>query len=239
MKFFLKMANLVLLLVVLLTLASCTCGDREERVAKAKERQGMIVDDFVEPEPLSVGAQLYIDKTCNTCHGEHGIKGLLPNYPTIAQQGEEYVLQQMKDIKSGNRASGQTSAMKPIIAGVSDDEIATLAHFIATELGAGMKIGSGDADPESPGGLLFKKRTCTACHGKDGQTPILKSYPKIAGNPAEYAKLQMMEIKSGARANSMAVMGMKGIMHLVTEEEIDLLANYVSGLSRNSEPKSE
>ncbi len=232
MKFSQKMASLFLLLVALMALASCTCGDREERVAKAKERQGMIVDDFVEPEPLSVGAQLFRDKTCNTCHGDNGIKGLLPNYPTLAQQGEEYAMQQMLDIKSGNRASGQTSAMKPIIAGVTDEEIAILATFIATELGAGMQIGRGDADPESPGGILFKKRTCTACHGKDGKTPILAAYPRIAGNSAEYATLQMMEIKSGARANSMAVMGMKGIMHLVTEEEIGLLADYVAGLAR-------
>jgi cytochrome c553 len=232
MKFLPRITNVLLLVVAVLTLASCTCGDREERVAKAKERQGMIIDNFIEPEPLSPGAQLYRDKTCHTCHGENGIKGLLPNYPVIAQQGEEYAYKQMLDIKSGNRSSGQSAAMKPIIATVSDEDIALLATYIATELGAGMPIGRGDADVESVGGQLFKKKTCWACHGKDGKTPVLAAYPRIAGHTAEYSELQMLEIKSGARANSKEVMGMKGIMHLVTEEDIKHLADYIAGMPR-------
>jgi cytochrome c len=232
MRFFLKTANLFLLFLALMTLASCSCGDREERQAEARERQGFILANVVEAVQESEGARLYREKTCNTCHGNDGITPLMPSYPVIAQQGEQYALTQMLDIKSGNRAAGQTSAMKPIIQGVTDEELAILANFIATELGQGMAIGGGNADPESPGGKLFKSKTCTACHGKDGKTPILKEYPKIAGHGAEYAKLQMLDIKSGARANSMAVLGMKGIMHLVTEEEIEELAKYVAALPR-------
>ncbi len=232
MKFFLKMTNLSLLLLALTTLASCTCGDREERQAAARERQGMILANTVEVVQESEGARLYREKTCSTCHGEDGIKPLLPNYPVIAQQGEEYALQQMLDIKSGARASGQSAAMKPIVQGVTDEELAILATFIATELGQGKAIGSGNPDESSIGGKLFKSKTCLACHGKDGKTPILKAYPKIAGHGAEYSKLQMLEIKHGNRANSQAVLGMKGIMHLVTEEEINHLADYIATLPR-------
>lgn len=232
MRFFLKTANLFLLFVALMTLASCSCGDREERQAEARERQGLILANVVEAVQESEGARLYREKTCNTCHGNDGITPLMPSYPVIAQQGEQYALTQMLDIKSGNRAAGQSSAMKPIVQGVTDEELAVLANFIATELGQGKAIGTGNADPESPGGKLFKAKTCTACHGKDGKTPILKEYPKIAGHGAEYAKLQMLDIKSGARANSMAVLGMKGIMHLVTEEEIDHLADYIATMAR-------
>lgn len=232
MKFFLKMANLSLILLALSTLASCSCCDREERQAKARERQGMILANVVEEIQETEGARLYREKTCNTCHGNDGINPLLPSYPVIAQQGEEYALQQMLDIKSGSRAAGQSAAMKPLVQDITDEEFAILAKFIATELGQGKAIGSGNPDASSVGGKLFKSKTCVACHGKDGKTPILKAYPKIAGHTVEYSKQQMLDIKHGERANSQAVLGMKGIMHLVTEEEINHLADYIATLPR-------
>lgn len=76
------------------------------------------------------------------------------------------------------------------------------------------------------GATLYKTKTCVACHGKDGKTPILPNYPKIAGQNAEYSEQQMLDIKTGARANGMSA-GMKGIMHLVTDEEIKALAAYI------------
>ena len=39
----------------------------------------------------------------------------------------------------------------------------------------------------------------------------------------------MKDIKSGARANGMSA-AMKGIMHLVTDEEMEALAKYLSTL---------
>jgi len=107
-----------------------------------------------------------------------------------------------------------------------------LADYIANELGGDAPIGSGDVDEDSPGAVLFRTKTCTACHGADGKTPILPEYPRIAGAPAEYALQQMLDIKSGARANSMAVLGMQGVMHLVNEEELEHLAQYISTLPR-------
>ncbi len=79
------------------------------------------------------------------------------------------------------------------------------------------------------GASLFKERTCWSCHGKDGKHPLLPDYPKIAGQSAAYAEHQMLDIKSGVRSagNSAA---MKGVMELVTDEEIKLLAQYVSSL---------
>ena len=77
------------------------------------------------------------------------------------------------------------------------------------------------------GAELYKTRTCYTCHGKDGKTPIMPSYPKIAGQNAEYSLQQMKDIKSGARANGMSA-GMKGIMHLVSEEEMKVIADYIA-----------
>ena len=80
------------------------------------------------------------------------------------------------------------------------------------------------------GASLYMTKTCTACHGKDGKTPIMPSYPKIAGQNAAYALQQMKDIKSGARSNAQAA-AMKGVMHLVSDEEMKALADYVATLA--------
>ena len=80
------------------------------------------------------------------------------------------------------------------------------------------------------GATLFKEKTCLTCHGKDGKTPLLPIYPKIAGQNAAYALQQMKDIKSGARANGQSA-AMKGIMHLVTDEEMTALADYVATMA--------
>lgn len=79
------------------------------------------------------------------------------------------------------------------------------------------------------GAKLYTEKTCVACHGKDAKTPILPDYPKLAGQSAAYAERQMHDIKSGARNNGNTA-AMKGVMHLVNDEEIKALAEYIATL---------
>ena len=80
------------------------------------------------------------------------------------------------------------------------------------------------------GEKLFKTKTCSTCHGKDGKTPIMPMYPKIAGQNKEYTLQQMKDIKSGARSNGQSA-AMKGVMHLVSEEELQALAEYIATMT--------
>lgn len=77
------------------------------------------------------GAKLFAEKTCTACHGKDGNKPLMPDYPKIAGQNKAYVEKQMKDIKSGARANGNSAAMKGVMVIVSDEEIKTLAEFVS------------------------------------------------------------------------------------------------------------
>ncbi|MBO3707947.1 MAG: cytochrome c [Candidatus Accumulibacter sp.] len=79
------------------------------------------------------------------------------------------------------------------------------------------------------GAKLYTEKTCNACHGPAGNKPLMPDYPKIAGQNAKYAERQMLDIKSGARANGNSA-AMKGVMHLVNDEEIKALADYISKL---------
>jgi cytochrome c len=77
------------------------------------------------------------------------------------------------------------------------------------------------------GKALYLEKTCVACHGKDAKKPLTPEYPRLAGQNAKYAENQMLDIKSGKRANGNAA-AMKGVMHLVSDEEIKEIAKYLS-----------
>ncbi len=77
------------------------------------------------------GAELYKAKGCTACHGADAKTAIMPTYPNLAGQNAEYMLAQMKDIKSGARNNGQTAVMKGIVAAVSDEEMAALSQYIA------------------------------------------------------------------------------------------------------------
>ncbi|MEN8177531.1 MAG: c-type cytochrome [Pseudomonadota bacterium] len=77
------------------------------------------------------------------------------------------------------------------------------------------------------GAALYKAKTCFSCHGQDAKTPIMPTYPKLAGQNADYAYNQMMDIKSGARNNGQTA-AMKGIMAMVSAEEAKAIAAWLS-----------
>jgi len=78
------------------------------------------------------------------------------------------------------------------------------------------------------GAALYAEKTCIACHGPKGNKPLMPIYPKLMGQNAAYSEQQMKDIKSGARANNKPhVDGMKGIMHLVNDEDIKVLAAWL------------
>ncbi|OGT89853.1 MAG: cytochrome C [Gammaproteobacteria bacterium RIFOXYA12_FULL_61_12] len=79
------------------------------------------------------GAALFQSKTCWSCHGKDAKTPILPVYPRLAGQSAGYALQQMKDIKSGARANGQAAAMKGVMGLVSDEEMAAIADWLATQ----------------------------------------------------------------------------------------------------------
>lgn len=91
---------------------------------------------------------------------------------------------------------------------------------------AGVAVPTASAET---GEELYKVRTCIACHGPDAKTPILPEYPKLAGQSAPYMLRQMQDIKSGARSNGNTA-AMKGVMHLVSDEDMKLISEWIAGL---------
>ncbi|MEN8215092.1 MAG: cytochrome c [Pseudomonadota bacterium] len=168
------------------------------------------------------GDALYNTKGCVACHGADAKTSIMLSYPKLAGQSKEYAVTQMKDIKSGARNNGLTVVMKGIMGSVSDAEMEAIAEWLAS-LPNEVKS---DATLAAKGGALYNSKTCIACHGADGQTPIMPSYPKLAGQSKEYAVAQMKDIKSGARNNGMTAV-MKGIMASVSDAEMEDIAEWL------------
>lgn len=64
---------------------------------------------------------------------------------------------------------------------------------------------------------------CAACHGADGNSAITLN-PKLAAQHPEYLQKQLMEFKSGKRANAV----MSGMAAGLTDDEMAELAAYFS-----------
>lgn len=88
---------------------------------------------------------------------------------------------------------------------------------------------------------LYLRRSCIACHGKDGQKPI-QDYPALAGQRADYMIAQIEDIISGKRvggtdaSGNPRAKGMRGALvapdgaRRITEDEVKAVSDWLAGL---------
>lgn len=86
-------------------------------------------DERIDPELVKRGAELAATKRCASCH--------LPSLagqdqmPRLAKQRVDYLIHSLKDIRDGKRSGGDT-LMSGSVAGLSDADLAALAHYAAS-----------------------------------------------------------------------------------------------------------
>jgi cytochrome c len=102
-----------------------------------------------------------------------------------------------------------------------------MKRLILIAAAASAALAFGSTASAQDGAKLYTEKTCNACHGPTGNKPVLPDYPKIAGQNKAYIVKQMTDIKSGARANGNSA-AMKGVMHLVSDKDIEAIADWVS-----------
>ncbi len=75
-------------------------------------------------------------------------------------------------------------------------------------------------------GLVKHEAVCAACHGKDANTPIDPSYPKLAGQYRDYLERALLDYKSGARKNAI----MAAQAQTLSKADIANLSAYYASL---------
>jgi cytochrome c553 len=69
-------------------------------------------------------------------------------------------------------------------------------------------------------------QVCAACHGKDGNTPIDPSYPRLAGQYADYLVEALKAYQNGSRKNAIMSAQASGL----SRADIQNLAAYYASL---------
>jgi cytochrome c553 len=80
------------------------------------------------------------------------------------------------------------------------------------------------------GKALADKYSCFACHGKDFNSPIDPSYPKLAGQHKDYLVHALTAYKRGDGANGRNNAIMTGQVKPLTNQDIQDLAAYLHSL---------
>ncbi len=167
---------------------------------------------------------------CIGCHGIPDYKASFPEIyrvPMIAGQNAKYIVSALTQYKKGDR---KHPTMRGIAASLSEQDMADLAAFYATEV----KVDPVPAQPPAvPANIaaLLAKGNCASCHGANFSAPIDPSYPKLAGQHDDYLYVALREYQTDknpqvGRNNAI----MTGMSRLLTHAEAKTLAKYFASL---------
>ncbi|WP_020651961.1 c-type cytochrome [Massilia niastensis] len=85
----------------------------------------------------------------------------------------------------------------------------------------------------SRGEALAKKYNCASCHGADYSKPIDPSYPKLAGQHADYLTHALRAYKRGAGANGRTNPIMAGQVQPLSNQDMADIGAYLASLPSN------
>ena len=169
---------------------------------------------------------------CIGCHGITGYQASFPEVhkvPKISGQSAKYIAAALTAYRKGER---KHPTMKGIAASMSDQDIVDVAAFYEAS-GKDLPQPAATTPPAPSADIqaLLTKGNCMACHGADLNKPIDPSYPKIAGQHADYLYVALKAYQTErnpqiGRANP--IMGNQA--KLFTHTELKQLAAYVASL---------
>jgi len=168
---------------------------------------------------------------CIGCHGIPDYKASFPEVyrvPMIAGQSAKYIVSALGQYKKGDR---KHPTMRAIAASLSEQDMADLAAFYAAEAKSEPPPAALASAPPADVAELLKKGNCASCHGANFSTPIDPTYPKLAGQHADYLFIALKEYQTDknpqvGRNNAI----MMGMARPFTHAEAKQLAAYFATL---------
>ncbi|MDT7928429.1 c-type cytochrome [Tepidimonas sp.] len=166
---------------------------------------------------------------CIGCHGIPGYQNSFPEIhkvPMISGQSGPYIAAALQAYRKGDR---KHPTMRGIAGSLSDQDIADLAAYYSSHQTA--------AAPEQPKAAsaavaaLLERGACVSCHGANFSKPLDPSYPKIAGQYADYLYVSLKSYKvegSPYIGRNNAIMG--GIVQQFSNAELKQLADYLASI---------
>ena len=174
-----------------------------------------------------------INAMCIGCHGIKGYQASFPEVyrvPMISGQSAKYIASALNAYKKGDR---KHPTMRGVSESLTDQNIADLAAYYSEH---GLPGGKSEAPKEAKApsaqvAALLGKANCASCHGANFSAPIDPSYPKLAGQHADYLFVTLKGYKNDSNqvvGRNNAIMG--GFAKQFTNAELKQIAGYLASL---------
>lgn len=171
---------------------------------------------------------------CIGCHGIPGYQASFPEIhkvPMISGQSAKYIQNALTAYAKGER---KHPTMRGISGSLTEQDMADLAVYYAQH-GQDKSTPVPDAPAKAPSAevaALLQKGACVACHGANFNKGVDPSYPKLAGQHADYLFVALKAYKADpsnqhlGRANAIMGAQVKQFSHA----ELKAMANYIATL---------
>jgi len=169
---------------------------------------------------------------CIGCHGIIGYQSSFPEVykvPKISGQSAKYIEVALDSYRKGDR---KHPSMRGIATTLTDQDIADVAAYYAQH-------GKAEAAAELPApreaaaqvAQLLQKGACVSCHGDNFSKGIDPSYPKLAGQYADYLYVALRSYRDNTnhtwgRGNPV----MAGMAKQFSNAELKAMAQYIASL---------
>jgi len=190
---------------------------------------GLVTHQAYTQNQAAVEAGAGKSAVCVACHGMSG-NSINPLWPNLAGQKASYIARQIKAFRDGGRSD---PLMSPIVAGLSDADIADLAAYYSAQSPAGL-----EADPSywvagqrlyRGGDIAREVPACIACHGPVGEGNGPALYPALRAQHSAYTQKQLQAYADGIRTGGQAKI-MRTIAERLSPEDMRNLASYLQGM---------
>ncbi len=168
---------------------------------------------------------------CIGCHGIPGYQASFPEIhkvPMISGQNAKFIEASLQAYKKGER---KHPTMRAIAGSLTDQDMADLGAFYEKHGQSSVKTVAAAPAPSAEVAALLTKGNCASCHGADFNKPIDASYPKIAGQHADYLYVALKAYQTEGnprvgRSNAIMAGQVKQFKHA----ELKAIANYIGSL---------
>jgi len=187
---------------------------------------------YAQPPAGDVQAGARKVSMCVGCHAIPGMRASFPEIhrvPMISGQTQAFLVTALTAYRKGDR---RHPTMRGVARSLTDQDIADIAAYYASHGAAG--------NPEVPATMaaaparvaeLLNRGACMQCHGANLNNPIDPSFPKIAGQHADYLFVSMRAYRiQGNRHVGRNNPVMQGIVQQFTDAELRLMANFIATL---------
>jgi cytochrome c553 len=179
--------------------------------------------------PKSIEAKVAM---CIGCHGIKGYQASFPEVykvPMISGQSAKYIAAALNAYKTGDR---KHPTMRGIAETLTEQDIADISAYYEKHGQAPKALAEKPSrEPDPKVAALLQKAACASCHGANMSKPIDPSYPKIAGQHADYL---FVALKAYKVENNASMGRNNGVMGAIAKQfstaELKALSNYVSSL---------